>query len=457
MLGYLVALAAAAVAVAGMVDYALERASIDREINQDLTLRTQSFFTLASGEDPTTGKTWASAEDLMRAAISQVIVSPTESAVGHVDGIPRFVPGGATHLRLEDDPAFMETARTSASSDVVVRGTRTDLREYRYVSVPLVDEQGAVLATFTIATDRGALLADLNRTFWVYSLAGAGALLVVGAIGWVTVGRLLRPIRLLDETAREISETDLSQRIPIVGNDDLARLSQTVNAMLDRLENAFAAQRQLLDDAGHELRTPLAVMRTNLELLEPLDHGNVVATQAVLLDEVSMMSRLVDDLVVLAKADRPEFARIEPVDLKELTTAAFTRAQALGDREWSLESQGEGTFAGDAQRLTQAWMQLVANAVKFSPPGSVVALGSSIGGDEVRLWVRDTGRGIPKEHQAHVLERFHRVDESVEGAGLGLPIVAAIAHAHGGRIELESTPGVGSLFTIVVPRGGGRP
>jgi signal transduction histidine kinase len=457
VLGYLVALAAAAVAVAGMVDYALERAGIDREINQDLTLRTQSFLTLASDKDPSTGRPWASAEELMRAAISQVIVSPTESAVGHVDGIPRFVPGGDTHLRLEDDPVFMETARTSASADVVVRGVRTNLREYRYVSVPLVDEEGTVLATFTIATDRGALVADLNRTFWVYSIAGAGALLVVGAIGWVTVGRLLRPIRFLDQTAREISETDLSQRIPIVGNDDLARLSQTVNAMLDRLEDAFAAQRQLLDDAGHELRTPLAVMRTNLELLEPLDHRHVITTQAVLLDEVSMMSRLVDDLVVLAKADRPEFARIEPVDLGEITDAAFARAQVLGDREWSLEQRGEGTFSGDAQRLTQAWMQLVANAVKFSPPESPIALGSSVIADEVRLWVRDAGRGIPREHHARVLERFHRVDESVEGAGLGLPIVVAIAHAHGGRVELESTPGVGSLFTIVTPREGRRP
>jgi signal transduction histidine kinase len=457
VLEYLVALAAAAVAVAGMVDYALERASVDREINQDLTLRTQSFLTLASGEDPTTGEAWASAEELMRAAISQVIVSPTESAVGHVDGIPRFVPGTSGHLRLEDDEDFMETARTSATAEIVVRGVRTELHEYRYVSVPLVDEEGTVLATFTIATDRGARIAELNRTFWVYGIAGVGAIALVGAIGWVTVGRLLRPIRLLDETAREISETDLARRIPIVGNDDLARLSQTVNAMLDRLEKSFTAQRQLLDDAGHELRTPLAVMRTNLELLEPLDHRNVVATQAVLLDEVSMMSRLVDDLVVLAKADRPEFAHIESVDLEELTTTAFARAQSLGDRAWSLENQGEGTFAGDAQRLTQAWMQLVSNAVKFSPSGSPVALGSSIEGDEVRLWVRDNGKGIPKEHQARVLERFHRVDESVEGAGLGLPIVAAIAHAHGGRVELESAPGVGSLFTIVIPRGGGRP
>ncbi|MBN2177509.1 MAG: HAMP domain-containing histidine kinase [Demequinaceae bacterium] len=437
--------------MAGMADYALERAGIDRKINSDLALRTQAFFALASDNDPATDEPWASAEELMRAAISQVIVSATESAVGHVDGIPRFVPGGETHLRLEDDPAFMETARITASADVVVRSARSDLREYRYVSVPLVDEEGMVLATFTIATDRSALIADLNRTFRAFAVAGIGALLIVGAIGWISVGRLLRPIRLLDQTTREISETDLTQRIPIIGDDDLARLSETVNAMLDRLEEAFAAQRRLLDDAGHELRTPLAVMRTSLELLEPRDEKQVAETQAVLLDEVAMMSRLVDDLVVLAQADRPEFVRPKPVSLGEFTDSAFARAQTLGDRDWSLEARGEGTFCGDAQRLTQAWMQLVSNAVKFSPPDSSVGLGSSMRDGKVRLWVRDTGKGIPKKHQARVLERFHRVDESVDGAGLGLPIVAAIAHAHGGLLELKSTPGTGSLFTILIP------
>ncbi len=393
----------------------------------------------------------------MRAALSKVIPSPTESAVGYLDGVPRFVPANlGNRLRLEDDPEFMEAARASATSAIVVRSAHTDLRDYRYVSVPVVDEHGVELATFTIATDRGAMMADLNRTFSAYVAAGLLALTLIGAIAWVTVGRLLRPIRLLDQTAREITDTDLSRRIPIVGHDDLAGLSETVNAMLARLEDAFSAQRQLLDDAGHELRTPLAVMRTSLELLEPRDQEQVVGAQTLLLDEVAMMSRLVDDLVVLAKADRPEFVRWEPVDLGDLTDAVFARAQALGDRAWTVVERAEGTFPGDAQRLTQAWMQLVANAVKFSDPGSSVSLGSALGSEEVRLWVRDEGRGIPAEHQSHVLERFHRVDASVDGAGLGLPIVAAIALAHGGRVEVDSTPGVGSLFTIVIPREGRR-
>jgi len=172
---------------------------------------------------------------------------------------------------------------------------------------------------------------------------------------------------------------------------------------------------------------------------------------------VAMMSRLVDDLVVLAKADRPEFVHHEVLDLGEFTDTAFSRARALGDREWSLGSRGEGRFEGDGQRLTQAWMQLVANAVKFSEPGSPVAIGSSFGGDGVRLWVKDAGRGIPPDEHERVIERFHRLNPEVEGAGLGLPIVAAITSAHEGHLELESAPGVGSLFTMVLPvRGSAR-
>jgi signal transduction histidine kinase len=178
----------------------------------------------------------------------------------------------------------------------------------------------------------------------------------------------------------------------------------------------------------------------------------VAEAQALLLDEVKMMSRLVDDLVVLAKADRPEFVRRERASLARITDAVFAKAKALGDREWVLSARGKGSFTGDPQRLTQAWTQLVANAVKFSDPGSRIEVGSAAAGNEIRLWVRDEGRGIPPEHQARILERFHRVDTSVEGSGLGLPIVAAIAAAHGGRVEIESDGASGSLLTIVVPR-----
>ena len=457
VLAYLVGLTALALTVSGVTAFAIERARIDRTITEGLALRTTAFIELAAEPDPTTGEPYASSDALMREAMIRVVATPTESAVAHDGTIPRFVPSNPNRLRLEDDPAFLEEAAAHADEVVRVRSTATDVTDYRYTAVPVVEPDGTTVGVFTIATDRGAHMENLRETFRVYALVAAVALAMIGVVAWTTVGRMLRPIGVLQEKARRISEHDLSERIPVTGHDDLSRLTRTFNGMLDRLERAFADQRQLLDDASHELRTPLAIMRTNLELIEPRDPEEVERTQRDLLDEVDMMSRLVDDLVTLAKSDRPEFVLFEEVDLDDLTRTTFARASALGDRDWQLEAVAQGSVVVDPQRLTQAWLQLAANAVKFSPEGSQVSLGTAIVGAELHLWVRDQGIGIAVEDQARVMDRFSRVDPEAEGAGLGLPIASAIAVAHGGRLVLDSTPGEGSAFALIIPRNGGLP
>ncbi|WP_159448749.1 cell wall metabolism sensor histidine kinase WalK [Demequina sp. NBRC 110053] len=457
VLAYLVGLTALALTVAGVTAFGIERTRIDASITEDIGLRTQAFIELAQEPDPTTGEPYASSDDLMREAMIRVVATPTESAVAHTGTIARFVPSNPNRLRLEDDAAFLATAAQNATEVVRVRSTTTDLANYRYAAVPIIEPEGDTVGVFTIAADRGAQMASLRETFTVYALVAILALALIGIVAWTTVGRMLRPITVLQERARRINEHGLAERIPVTGHDDLALLTRTVNGMLDRLERAFSDQRQLLDDASHELRTPLSIMRTNLELIEPRDPDEVMRTQRDLLEEVEMMSRLVDDLVTLAKSDRPEFVLRERVDLADLTRQTFARAQALGDRDWQLEAVGDGPVEIDAQRITQAWLQLAANAVKFSDPGTVVALGTAIEGPDVHLWVRDEGIGIAPEDQAHVLERFSRVDPEAEGAGLGLPIAAAIAAAHGGRLAIESTLGKGSAFAIIVPRKGGDP
>jgi signal transduction histidine kinase len=173
----------------------------------------------------------------------------------------------------------------------------------------------------------------------------------------------------------------------------------------------------------------------------------------VIQDELDRMNRFVDDLLLLVRASRPDFLRPEPLDLDLLTHEMFAKARLLGDRAWVLEGTGIGLVEADPQRITQAVTNLAANAVNHTGPGEPIWIGSSLGGDEARIWVRDEGPGIPTEEQRLIFERFAR-SQSVRGsggAGLGLAIVKAVAEAHGGRVELESTLGRGARFAIVIP------
>jgi signal transduction histidine kinase len=276
---------------------------------------------------------------------------------------------------------------------------------------------------------------------------------------WIAAGRVLRPVRLLTAAAREIDDRTWSERIPVEGDDEVAELARTFNDMLDRLEEAFSTQRRFIDDAGHELRTPITIIRGHLELLGD-DAAERRETTALVMDELDRMARIVDDLLVLAKAEQPDFIDRHPLDVAELTEELAAKASALGDRGWRLESLARVVVDADRQRLTQAVMNLARNAAEHTPAGTPVHLGSRADPGEVRLWVRDEGPGIAEADQAWIFERFARGGAGrrrTEGAGLGLAIVRAIAEAHGGRVELESAPGNGSTFAIVLPAAHDRP
>jgi signal transduction histidine kinase len=293
----------------------------------------------------------------------------------------------------------------------------------------------------------------LHDTMRTYAIVSALALLLVtGFAAWQS-GRLLAPLRTLRETADEITETDLSRRLPVTGNDDITALTRTVNGMLDRLEEAFTGQRQFLDDAGHELKTPLTVLRGHLELLDVGSPEEIAETRDLLLDEIDRMSRLVGDLILLAKSDRPDFISRRPVDLTGLTVDVLAKARGLGDRRWTLDETASVTAEVDEQRVTQALLQLCDNAVKHTGPGDEIALGSSYDAGTARLWVRDSGPGVPPADREQIFQRFGRsaVPDEDEGFGLGLSIVRAIALAHGGTVELDEASPHGAVFTLVIP------
>ena len=202
-----------------------------------------------------------------------------------------------------------------------------------------------------------------------YAIVAALSLLLVTGFAAAQSGRLLAPLRTLRETAEEITDTDLSRRLPVTGNDDITALTRTFNRMLDRLEAAFVGQRQFLDDAGHELKTPLTVLRGHLELLDVGSPEEIAETRELLLDEIDRMSRLVGELILLAKSDRPDFVTLRPVDLTGLTVDTLAKARGLGDRIWTLDETASVTVSVDEQRLTQALLQLCDNAVKHTGAG----------------------------------------------------------------------------------------
>lgn len=440
--------------LAGVVAYALERQRIDNSIDELLQRRYQAVEGLVNrGTDPTTGARITTTHAMLRASMQLVQAGPTEGSVAMIgERVAWTAPIGVT-LRPENDPQLLAAIRGATTERALATTVRTHQTTYRFVVVPVSMAGDSEQGKLAWVIDTTAEHAELNRSYQTYVVVGLAALAVVGLVAWLLIGQLLEPIKWVRETAQDITETDLSRRIPVRGKDDLAQLTLTVNAMLDRLETTFAAQRELYDDVGHELRTPLTILRGHLEVMNPNDPEDVATTRRRVISEVERMARLVEDLITLAKSGRPDFVRLQPVDVAPLTDEVLAKATALGPRRWTLEELADVRILADPQRISQALLELARNAVKFSAPGSAIAIGSTATDAAVYLWVRDEGVGIAPEQQQRVRERFTRgTNRSIEGSGLGLAIVSTIAEAHGGHLRITSTPGVGSTISLELPR-----
>ena len=295
-----------------------------------------------------------------------------------------------------------------------------------------------------------------------YSFGALGVLFVASlGVGWVVAGRVLRPIGRITAVARDIQATDLSRRIELPGPDDeLKQLADTFDAMLARLDAAFAAQRQFVADASHELRNPLAIIRTNVDvaLADPrADPDDLRHTIVVVRRASDRMARLVDDLLALARRQEPILEH-EPVDLgAAIVEASDDFMVPAAAREIVLDRAiAPGVIViGDRDALKRAVANLLENAVRLAPAGSRIRLATGSEGDRAWIAVADEGPGIAPEDQAHVFDRFWRADKGRAradgGTGLGLAIVRQIAESHGGRVRLQSKPGVGSSFVIWLP------
>lgn len=445
-------LGAVALGAAGVLVHVLETGRIDQRVNDQIAQEVAELRVFQeSAVDPDTGRRITDADRLIEVFLTRNVPDDDEVLLHYGDGkaVVRSVhPDGEALLAT---PAYR-----TAIAGIVERGGNAEvdggeLGEIWVTAVPVLDGSGggAMAIVHFLEGDR----AELASTMRTYTFVAVLALLLMTAVAAVYSGRLLAPLRGLRSTAQEINATDLTRRIPVVGGDDIAALTRTVNDMLDRLESGFAIQREFLDDAGHELKTPLTVLRGHLELLNTTDPVEVEETRALLLDETDRMARLVEDLIVLAKSERPDFLTPARCDIADLLETVRAKAVGLGDREWVTEADAAGEAVVDEQRITQALLQLAANAVKHSDEGSRIVLGASVHDTELRLWVRDRGPGVPVADRERIFERFGRstAARDDDGFGLGLSIVRAIAEAHGGRTWVEDAV-PGARFVVVVPR-----
>ncbi len=347
------------------------------------------------------------------------------------------------------------TRQQGSSANVVIDGERL-----RVVTEPIPTVDGLVLGYVQAASPLDQVEAAKSVLLLVLVTGGVAAVILATVVGWLSANRALRPLETITQTALQITRADdLSRRIPMAGvpQDEVGRLAQAFNDTLERLERLFNAQRRFLADVSHELRTPLTTIRGNVDLLRRMGGADATSLDAIQ-SEAERMSRLVGDLLLLAQSDAGTLPLARnPVEMDTLLLEVFREAQVLaGSVQLQIGEIDQAVVNGDRDRLKQLLLNLVSNAIKFTPEGGRVTLGlSRAAGNWARLVVTDTGVGIPPAELPFIFERFYRVDKartrSAGGAGLGLAIAQRIAQVHGGRIEALSSGAGGSTFCVWLP------
>lgn len=363
----------------------------------------------------------------------------------------------------------------SSMTDARELNTFTVKKMYRGQDGELHVKPGQTIEAAELSAIEGAVQFQTLQNLRDYSAIAIGVLFLVSlGTGWWLSGRALRPVRQITATAQEITATDLSRRMALKGPpDELRTLGDTVDGMLDRLEEAFVAQRQLVDDASHELRNPLAVIQANVDAVlahddtPPADRAQATA---IVGRAIQRMTRLVEDLLASARRSSPAFVDAD-VDLAAIANEAAEEYTLIAeDRELQLVRRlAPGpTAAGDAQALRRAVDNLLSNAVRLARGGSDLVLAVGSRGGWAWIAVRDEGPGIAEDDADRVFDRFFRSGQRQDPAsvparastgastgerraGLGLAIVRQIAESHGGSVALHSELGIGSTFVLWVP------
>lgn len=448
-----------ALTLTGAVNYAVDRHDLGNRLDDILIRWTDEFHVLSeTGVDLLSGAPYAHSRELMYTMMQRSQPSRFQGMLAMDGPYIQWTAPDYVDLRLEDDSQFVQWAGEQHKSDQIKLETvSTDTTMYRVVTIPVQLREDEHPDVMVIGFDYKAEVARLNWSFWPFLATGFGILLLSATIAWPLVGRMLAPFRALRDAAQSITDENITQRVPVHGHDEFTDLSRSINTMVDGLEQSLRAQRRLLDDVGHELRTPVTILSGHLQLMDVNDPKDVESTREVCLDEIHRMGGLIDDLVTLATSNRQEFISPVPTHVDLLLAEIYDKARAMGERQWTLENYSTDVVDLDPERITQALLQLCANSLKFSHPGSEIVLRAQRhhlhGRSLLRLSVSDQGVGIEPADSAKIFERFGRGSNSarLQGSGLGLNIVSAIAQGHGGSVAFSSVPGRGSTFHIDIP------
>jgi signal transduction histidine kinase len=423
---------------------------LDIRVEQALNQEVQEFRILVSGKDPETAKPFgenitAIFDVFLRRNLPisneyTIALLPDGFYASSSSTLPESIERNSSIIEHWQGLTEPERGKVDSSQEQIV-----------YLAEP-IKINSKVKGVFVIAIATNSELQEINAAIMIVIRVTAATIVITSGLAWIFAGQILTPLRLLTKTVRTISENNLDKRLPVRGNDEVAQLSRTFNEMLDRLQSAFVTQREFLNDIGHELKTPITIIRGHLEVMgnTPEDHRE---TKKIALDELQRMNRLISDLMLLAKSEQPDFLYLEVVDICSLTEEIYGKVTAIADRNWQLDTVATGKIVVDCQRLIQAITNLAQNATKYTEPEDIIAIGSAINNNYLYLWVRDTGQGIPEVDKDRIFKRFqtgtHNCGHST--TGLGLSIVTAIAQAHGGKVRLSSSVDRGSEFTLVLP------
>ena len=358
---------------------------------------------------------------------------------------------------FEDTPLDPGSLR---NAQPIYRDLRGEDWHIRVLTVPL-EQKDQIIAVLQIASSLNVVDNTRAELLDVLSIIWIVAVLFTAILVWLTLGQTLKPLEAITETAEQINRADdLSRRIPYDGSerDEIGNLVESFNQTLERLEALFTSQQRLLADVSHELRTPLTVIKGNVDLMrrmKSLDEESLTSID----QEAGRLTRLVGGLLLLAQAESGQMAlALKKVELDLLLTEVFQEMMILAGNKVHvhLNEIDQVYVNGDRDRLKQVLINLVANAIQYTPQGGDVFLSLEKIKDQARIICRDTGPGIPAEDLPHIFERFYRAEKSrtrgkTTSFGLGLSIANWIVERHGGRIEVNSREGKGTTFAIWLP------